>query len=424
MTSLLSKQEIHEQVKKLLAANTNHGYSEELKTEYWTIQPSPDTYPFQYFWDSCLHAFILTTLGEADLAARNFRSLYAMQAEDGYVGHMLYWDRLVPGVWTDAFQARFADQNHPHMTAFVQPPLSAQALYRIWYHTHDDEYLREMLPKVKKHFDWLAVHRDLDGDGLLTIFNMFESGIDWKPSQDELYCERNQAGDELYSKVIGNDYNNFTYNYDPRQAKIKIKEVAFNTIYARNLATLAELCRQTGDPDAGKYDNLAEKVASSIQTVMYNEQDAAFWDVTTGDNHPLKTLTPTIFFPIILPNTNHEQAKNILARHFHNPSEFATEYPLPSASVNDPSFDPDASKFLWRGPTWALYNWYIYQTLFYNDFKEEAETLRNSIHRLMSKSGFREYYNPKTGEGGGAEHFTWSGLIVDMLEGDTEAPHV
>lgn len=424
MSSLLTQKQIEEKVRALLDANTNHGYCEYFNHEYWTIHPSPGTYPFQYFWDSCLHAFILTTLGEADLAARNFRSLYAMQADDGYVGHMLYWDRLTPAVWTDAFQARFKDQSHPHMSAFIQPPLSAQALHRIWYHTKDDGYLHEMLPKIKKHFDWLAAHRDFDDDGLLTIFNMFESGIDWKPSQDELYCEKAKSSDELYAKVIGNDYHNFVNSYDPSQAKVKIKEVAFNTIYARNLETLAMLCDHVGDPDAKKYETLAKKVEGAIQEIMYDDAAAAFWDVTTGENRPLKTLTPTIFFPIALSSTSHEQAQKILDTHFHNPHEFATKFPLPSVAINDPSFDPDASKFLWRGPTWALYNWYVYQALFYNGFTHEAETLKDSIHRLMSQSGFREYYDPMTGKGGGAEHFTWSGLIVDMLARDVSAPHV
>lgn len=423
MTNLLTEKQIHDKVRALLARNTHHGYSDAFRVEYWTIHPSPGTYPFQYFWDSCLHAFILTALGEADLAARNFRSLYAMQAEDGYVGHMLYWDRIIPAIWTDAFQARFVDQSRPHMSAFVQPPLSAQALSRIWHFTHDDDYLREMLPKVKKHFDWLATHRDLDGDGLLTIFNMFESGIDWKPSMDELYGTKRIAGDALFARVIGNDYHNFIHNYDPSHAKIKIKEVAFNTIYARNLETLAELCHQVGDTDAGKYAHLANKVAHAIQSIMYDEKAAAYWDVTAHDNYPLKTLTPTVFFPIILPTTTHERARTILDTHFHNDQEFATKYPLPSVAINDPAFDSSASKFLWRGPTWALYNWYIYQALYYNGFQAEAETLRNSIHSLMSQSGFREYYNPSTGEGGGAEHFTWSGLIVDMLT-SKGAPHI
>jgi hypothetical protein len=424
MADLLSRDEIHERARKLLAANTNHGYCDYFQTEYWTIHPSPGTYPFQYFWDSCLHAFILTSLGEADLAARNFRSLYAMQGDDGFVGHMLYWDRLIPAVWTDSFQARFADQNRPHMSAFIQPPLSAQALHRIWHHTKDDDFLREMLPKVKKHFDWLANHRDFDGDGLLGILNMFESGIDWKPSQDELYCDKTKSGDKLYARVIGNDFHNFVNDYDCDQAPVKIKEVATNTIYARNLETLSQLCTQINDPDAEKYDKRAENVRNSIQNIMYDDAAAAFWDVTCGDNRPLKTLTPTIFFPIALPNTTKAQAQKILDTHFHNKDEFATEYPLPSVAANDSSYDPAASKFLWRGPTWALYNWYVYQALFYNDFQNEAQILRDSIHKLMTKSGFREYYNPSTGEGGGAEHFTWSGLLIDMLKEDDSSPHV
>ena len=34
----------------------------------------------------------------------------------------------------------------------------------------------------------------------------------------------------------------------------------------------------------------------------------------------------------------------------------------------------------------------------------------------MEKSGFREYFNPQTGEGLGAVDFTWGSLIIDMLE--------
>jgi len=33
----------------------------------------------------------------------------------------------------------------------------------------------------------------------------------------------------------------------------------------------------------------------------------------------------------------------------------------------------------------------------------------------VSRSGFREYYNPLTGTGYGARGFAWSTLIVDML---------
>ena len=35
--------------------------------------------------------------------------------------------------------------------------------------------------------------------------------------------------------------------------------------------------------------------------------------------------------------------------------------------------------------------------------------------RLVEEHGFREYYNPLTGEGAGAHDFSWTGIVVDML---------
>jgi hypothetical protein len=49
-------------------------------------------------------------------------------------------------------------------------------------------------------------------------------------------------------------------------------------------------------------------------------------------------------------------------------------------------------------------------------FHERAERLRRSLWQLIERSGFREYYNPFTGEGHGAREFTWSGLLIDMLK--------
>lgn len=419
MAGQLSDDEIREKVRKQLTDNINTGYSKEYDTEYFIIQPSPSTYPYQYFWDSCLHVFILTALGEHDLATKVLRSLYGMQSDVGFVGHMSYWDKLEPAKWTDAFQSLYEDLARPHMTALIQPPLSAQALDRIWYHTKDKDLLKEMVPKLKKHFNWLAANRDFDGDGLITIITMFESGMDWKPTMDPVIGYQGIGSKELFDKAVSVDFHNFLDNYDLakiRQSKrFLVKEVAFNTIYAQNLADLAKLCRAINDADAAKYDKLSQKVAQSIKDKMYDEQAAAFWDLQGPDDKPLKILTPTIFFPIVLPVTTDEMAKKIIDKHLFNEEEFGADYPLPSVAKNEPSFNPEESDYIWRGPTWVLYNWFIYQCLFYKDFKDEAERLRGSIRALINKSGLREYYNPLTGEGYGAKHFTWSGVVVDML---------
>ena len=35
---------------------------------------------------------------------------------------------------------------------------------------------------------------------------------------------------------------------------------------------------------------------------------------------------------------------------------------------------------------------------------------------VIKKSGFREYYNPLTGDGLGAKDFGWSTLVMDMMK--------
>lgn len=49
-------------------------------------------------------------------------------------------------------------------------------------------------------------------------------------------------------------------------------------------------------------------------------------------------------------------------------------------------------------------------------YRKEADKLVHIVKELIASGGFREYYNPLTGEGYGASDFTWSGLVVDMME--------
>jgi len=96
-------------------------------------------------------------------------------------------------------------------------------------------------------------------------------------------------------------------------------------------------------------------------------------------------------------------------------------FPVPSLAVDEPAFKPGASLYIWRGPTWVVFNWFMQQFLLEKGYTQEAQELLLSVKRLITQSGFREYYNPFTGEGHGAADFTWSGLVVDMIDRQQEA---
>lgn len=421
----VSDSEIRQAVREMLLANIHEGWSDRFETEYCYIKPSPGTYPYQYFWDTCLHVFILTALGEHKLAMKNIRSLFAMQDDDGFVGHMLFWSNPWPAKWSDIFQGK-ASLNllRPHMSALIQPPLVAQTVRRIHDGTHDNVFLDEILPTLKRYFAWLERNRDLDGDGLLTIISPFESGMDWKPTFDEVVGFRHGRADRgLFWRVVGVDARNFFHRYDiatlARKDYFLVKEVAFNTIYTQNLTAMAELCDRLDDPDAGRYRARARTVMDAMIGQMYDQEAAAFYDVYSRSGEKIRVVTPTILYPMVIRELPAEIGDALIGRHVFRDGEFDVPFPMPSVATDDPSFDPGPSEYLWRGPTWVFNNWFVYQCLYYKDFKEEAELLRQTILKLIRQSGFREYYNPFTGEGHGARDFTWSGLVVDMLNIDS-----
>ena len=415
--------DLRQKIAALLEENMVSGYSKSGQSEFHYAKPSPETYPFQFFWDTCFHVFILCALDKAEMAEKHLTSLFALQEKDGFVGHIIYWNNVLPGRSTDIFQSRPSlgiDLVRTHMSALIQPPFAAQAAERIFERTGNEQFLAVLLPKLKLYYKWIARNRDFDGDGLVTIISPFESGMDWKPSFDSvLGFPRRKADWRLFLRAVSVDVRNFSHDYDLEKIKKKnyfrVKETGMNAIYIQNLYVLASLCQTMGDPEEAYFRTLADTARESLMSIMYDAEDAAFYDVYGPENRKLKILTPTIFFPLAIEGMDETVARKVLDRHFHNKEEFAAPYPLPSVALNDPSFSPKESLYLWRGPSWVFLDWFLHGILMKYGRRETAENLTETVIDLIKKSGFREYYDPFTGHGMGAEGFTWAGLVIDMI---------
>jgi glycogen debranching enzyme len=421
----MTEEELRATVRRLMLDNEKHGYSGLLGQSYCYVAPALKPYPFQWFWDTCFHVVILARLGECDVAKRSFRSLFAMQEEDGFVGHMIFWKQLLPQRRSDVIQARPTWQAlRPHMSALVQPPLAAVALHTLYEACGDRVYLGEMYARVKRHHDWLAHNRDFDDDGLLSIISPFESGMDWKASYDPVLGYRERVTPQrlytagLYWKGVTIDLGNFVRRYDMerirRRARFIVKDVGFNSVYAWDLECMERLAPIAGD-DPAIYAERRRRVLQSMLELMYDEDDAAFYDVREPGSEKIRIRTPTIFFPCAVPELDERIATRVIETHFDRPNGFAAPLPIPSLELRDAAFFAGETPFLWRGPTWAFTNWFLYHALRKRGFEERATRLRRSLWKLVEKSGFREYYDPLTGEGHGAREFTWSGLLIDML---------
>jgi glycogen debranching enzyme len=422
----VDEQQLRESVRALLKRNTRDGYSRLLRRHYCYIAPAPPKpYPFQWFWDTCFHVIMLARLGECELAQRNLRSLFAMQEEDGFVGHMVFWQQTLPLRRSDVMQARPTWRAlRPHMSALIQPCLAAMTLLCLFEADGDRVFLGELYAKVRRYHEWLATHRDFDGDGLITIISPFESGMDWKPSYDPVlgYTRRHTArhlfASSLYWRAVAVDASNFVARYDlpriRRRERFLVKDAGVNAIYASDLAAMEKLARLIGD-DAERFAQRRRRVVDSMLALMYDENDAAFYDVQEPGARKLRIATPTIFFPLAAPEVPQEIAQRVLDAHFDREDQFGAPCPLPSVERRDAAFYAGETPYLWRGPTWVVNNWFVYYALKSRGFDVRAQVLRGAMQGLVERGGFREYYDPYTGEGHGAHDFTWSGLLVDMV---------
>jgi glycogen debranching enzyme len=367
---------------------------------------------------------MLARLGEHDIARRCLRSLFAMQEANGFVGHMIYWHRPFPVHLSNLVESRPSVRAMaPHMSALMHPPIAALALLALLEESGDLAFVREMLPALARHHDWLASRRDFDGDGLLSIISTFESGMDYKPSYDIVLGHEPRTTatrlrwSSLYWKVMAVELSNFVAGYDlpriRRRGLFIVKDAGLNALYALDLQAMERLAEATGG-DASAYAARRARVARSLLDVCYDHELDAFLDVQEPGGRRLPVLTPTILFPLAVDLVPQPVAEAVVRRHFVPNGPFDVPWPMPTVDVRDSAFRRGATPFLWRGPVWALVNWVLARAFAARGMRVLAAGMRESLAGLVEASGLREYYDPVDGRGLGAHDFTWSGLLVDL----------
>jgi hypothetical protein len=119
-------------------------------------------------------------------------------------------------------------------------------------------------PKIKQYYQWLMTNRGFDGDGLISIISTFESGLDWKPSFDEvLGFHPAKATEKYFRKNLSVELTNCVCWYNLKKiykANVFIvKEVLFNTLFDQDLRALARLCQVIKDDGAENMNGMLKR---------------------------------------------------------------------------------------------------------------------------------------------------------------------
>lgn len=380
----------------------------KVKNFQYTI-PSPISYPYQWLWDSCFHAIILTHFKTSDAKAE-ILSLLSKQFDNGLIPHMIYWDKSRK---TNFPKIKWGKEDTSTIT---QPPMIAYAVWQIYKKDMDKTFVKQIYPPLYHFYRYLLTERDPHENHLIGIMNPDESGEDNSPRFDaplglpsvHSFKENSSRRRELIKKHIS---CNFDAPFCMRNF-FWVKDVPFNAIMVENLNILSKLAESLGHmQDAKFFSKEAENISQAMRKLML--EDDIFWPTYGKEYTKIKVKTWAIFSPLFAKILDESEAKKLVEKHLLNPKEFWTNYPVPTVSIGEPSFDP---KGFWRGPTWIGTNWFIYKGLMRYGFSDVAKQIKKSSISLLEKGDFREYFNPLTGEGQGAKEFSWGGLVLDMID--------
>ena len=409
--------ELSARVDELYRRNRQTGTAAWCGADYDFVCPSEGTYPFQWFWDSCFHAIVLTHI-DIERAKAEIRSLLVNAQPDGLVPHVTFWQRERYEEMLATYSIAYRT---PHLSDCMQPPLLAEAVAAIVERGGGLGFAREVMPAVRRYYDWLDRVRDPDRDGLIAVLQPDETGLDHTPKFDAYlgvatcdHAELTRAWHRVadpYAEVGRDPERMFALD------RFVVEDVMVNTIYAENQRVVGRLLDQLGDAEAARtYRARGDATAAALLARCLDPVRGLFFDLAGRAERRLETATFTCLFPLLLPDLPAGVADE-LAAHIEDPRQFAAAYPVPTVAMSEPSFCPDRlpGSLVFRGTTWINVNWYLARGLRRHGRADLARRIEDRSVELIEKSGFREYYNPRTGEGYGADGFSWSALALDMI---------
>jgi hypothetical protein len=357
--------------------------------------PSPRSYPWQWYWDSCFHAIVRRRFDPARARAE-LETLLAAMTREGFIGHTILWGH--PLDWQRAVRYNIASRADL-MTATIQPPILAWA----WAWAVGDP---RQEPRIATHHEWLREHRALDADGLLWLVQPDESGMDASPKFDHVWG-RTAQGRPLFPLLIA---RNRRLGFDARRIDAArrplVCEVMTNVAWALSEQALG---RPSPTPALVQrlYDPVTGRFADDVRHAVHPTPPAR------------RPLTWDTLAPLALPDLPDAIAQRLVDEVLRAPG-FDDGVPLPAVALDDPTHSDRETWWgrhrHWRGPSWVNCAWFVSLGLRRLGLDDEADRMADRLAAVAEREGFREYYNSRTGGGMGAHDFGWSTLLWELVE--------
>jgi glycogen debranching enzyme len=390
--------------------------------------PTSGLYPYQWNWDAAFCALGWITFDEPR-AWRELTRLMEGQWADGMVPHIVFHvpsDSYFPGpdVWRT-----------PHVPAtsgITQPAVLASAARLCLERARDkalaEDNLATLYPRMLAWHRWWVSARDPERSGLVGMLHPWESGMDNSPAWDEALARvsptptsairRRDLGhvdgamrpsEDFYKRVIALVDLYASLDWEPArmwaQTPFKVADIGLNAILHRANRDLLALARRFGTPaEQAEIAARLDLTAAAIDR-LWNTGAGIYQsrDLIAGTHIDARTSAGLL--PLWAGIADDRLAA--LGATLRRWSERA-RFLVPSTAPDDARFEP---RRYWRGPIWGMMNMMIGEGLAEAGEHALARRIKRDTAAMVSQ-GFREYFDPLTGEGLGGGHFSWTAAIT------------
>jgi hypothetical protein len=414
---------------------------------YATV-PSRSLYPHQWSWDSAFIALGLQHISERR-AATELLSLFGAQWADGRIPQIAFNpavpdDAYFPGpsVWRSS-----AIEGHSPIdtSGIIQPPLHAVAVASIVRQMGDQglSFAARAYPCLVDQSSYIRERRMVDG-GLAALVHPWETGLDNSPAWDrplaavpadlslfDTYTRRDVAHAGAGERPTDQDYARYIrlmlryrdHSYDDdwvrANAEFLVVDSAFNALWAWSELALADIARRLGHDDSIHVAEAAGITAAMVDK-LWSEDRGLFLACDARSDRQLPERTVAGLIPLVLPGLPTDVADALVATATGEAFRIGAPdvHGVPSFDLTDVRHEP---RRYWRGPTWLNTTWLVARGLQVHGHKKLAQRLDNDLVDLVAKSGFREYFHPRTGRGHGTRSFSWSAALLIHVLAESES---
>ena len=359
-------------------------------SEGYTV-PNPETYPWQWLWDSCFHAVCWAELGD-ERGLTELQTALSVQDEDGFVPHMNYVRQ--PGVAADLW-------GRDKASSITQPPMYGHAVAELV--RRGVEVDDETVARAEHGLRFLLFDRQRLPGGLVALCHPWESGADDSPRWDD-FCPggfsleswrpiKNRLVTSIERSPNGSPLANPAF---------ESASAGFNALVVFNAWELATV---TGRSET---TNRADELAGCLAD-QWDESRRTWTDGGASESGSGRARTLDGLLPLLV--AAEAERIDAVAADLVDPSAYGGWCGPAGVHREESGFDP---RSYWRGPAWPQLNYLVWVGLRHQGRQEAAEQVASCAARGAVRSGFAEYWDPDDGTSGGAVPQSWTALVALM----------